>query len=248
MKVDVLDYGFVELIDKMGSDYRILESARVSTGSEPIKGDDKDRGLIRYMYRNQHVSPFEQCQFTFKVKAPIFVFRQWHRHRTQSYSEQSGRYTEFQPEFYKPVKWRLQSKTNHQGSQGELELFENEQVGYEYDYAMKDVYEFYNKLTDMGIAKELARNIIPVAQYSTMYVTIDLRNLFHFLELRLHAHAQYEIRVYAEAMLEILKSLPEFKWSVEIFEDELELSNIIQDLKNKYKMDYDKLKQKLREI
>ena len=114
--VKVLDFGEVELIDRMGDDYRILQSARVSTGSSAKKGDKEDRGLIRYLYKNQHLSPFEQVQFTFRIKCPIFVARQWFRHRTFSYNEYSGRYSKMIEEMYLPENFRVQGIKNHQGS------------------------------------------------------------------------------------------------------------------------------------
>lgn len=231
----VLDYGEVELIDRMGDDYRILQSARVSTGSEAQKGDKEDRGLIRYLYKNQHLSPFEQVQFTFRVKCPIFVARQWFRHRAFSYNEYSGRYSKMIDDMYLPESFRIQGVKNHQGS-GELVKEEANSI---LQQKFKEFYEssldLYNDTLDSGIAKELARLVVPVSNYTEFYFTADLRNLFHFLELRLHSHAQLEIRVFAEAIMQMLKEIPELKWSVEIFEEMRDINYLILDCIDKEK-------------
>ncbi len=249
MKVNVLDKGFVELIDLMGDDYRILQSARVSTGSTPKKGDARDRGLIRYLYRNQHMSPFEQVTLTFHVKAPIFVVRQWFRHRTASYNEASARYKELPVEIYDPEEWRVQGKINHQGSG---EMIANAELTGELKQSYKETSdleaETYRKMLDKGVSRELARLVMPVGQYTEFYETVNLRNLFHFLELRLHEHAQYEIRVFADVLLQILKSRKELTWSVEVFEEMMELDHLVQKLKNSYKNETAELKKGLQKL
>lgn len=246
MKVKVLDKGFVELVDIMGDDYRILQSARVSTGSNPKKGDTKDRGLIRYLYRNQHMTPFEQVTLTFHVKAPIFVVRQWFRHRTASYNEASARYKELPVEVFDPKEWRKQGTVNHQGSGQSItsqEILDN--LNNEYQDVVNLEGDLYQKMLSQGISRELARLIMPVAQYTEFYETVSLRNLFHFLELRLHEHAQYEIRVYAEAIFKILKNQKELSWSIEIFNDMLKIDYLVQELKNLYKNGLSTLEKKL---
>ena len=218
-EINVLDHGSVKLVDFMGSDYSILRSARVSTGSSPSKGDEKDRQLIRYLFINQHSTPFEFAQFHFYVKCPIFVARQWFRTRTASYNEASARYKEFEPEAYVPESWRIQDTKNKQSSKNmddvALEAKADDLIDNSFDIA----YGAYNEMLEDGIAKEQARIVMPVAQYTEFYFSINLRNLLHFLELRLSPHAQYEIRVYAEAILQLLKDTNKFNWTVEVFEE-----------------------------
>lgn len=220
IKYAVLDHGFVELVDLMGDDQKILKSARVSTGGSESKGDVKDRGLIRYLYKNKHLTPFEQVAVTFHIKAPIFVVRQWFRHRTQSYNEYSARYSEMIEDFYVPSEVYKQSDSNHQGRA--QETVEDSPLIVDDIRAMyEEVNNFYHDLLEDGVAKEQARVIMPVGQYTEFYTTMNLRNLFAFLTLRLDEHAQYEIRLYAETMLKILEIDIEekLKWSVEVFKE-----------------------------
>jgi thymidylate synthase (FAD) len=197
----VLDAGFVRLVDHMGDDASVVRSARVSYGIGS-KGVDEDAKLINYMMRNGHTSPFEHVQFTFHVKCPLFVARQWQRHRTWSYNELSARYAPVREEFYIPEahQVRLQSATNKQGSAepmdaeaAALSVGDMEQV---YSYA----YETYKELIAAGVARELARSVLPVGMYTQFYGSVNLHNLLHFMELRQDEHAQYEIRVYANAL------------------------------------------------
>jgi len=215
----VLNHGEIELIDHMGSDLRICEAARVSTGSKADKGPEKNKKLIEYLYMNNHVSPFEKVVLEFYVKCPIFVARQWFRHRTMSFNEKSARYSEFKWETYIPYDWRKQDNKNKQGSS---EIVNPEFNSNWLNTLLEDSYQkscdAYNELLLFGVAREQARTIMPVGQYTEFFMTVNLRNLFHFLELRLHPHAQYEIRVYAEAILKILKSLPNLEFSVNIFD------------------------------
>jgi thymidylate synthase (FAD) len=230
-RLDVLDKGYVELIDHMGNDYRILEAARMSTGAIPKKGDKKDRKLIHYLYKNQHMSPFEMAVFTFKIKTPIFVARQWFRHRIGSFNEKSARYTEFTWEYYEPDSFRLQDTENKQGSVDDI------LIDAEHFDAMADLYDVediassvYTYWLQKGIAKEQARQVMTVGQYTEFMWTVNLRSLLHFLELRLHPHAQKEIRVYAEAILSILHALEdEFKWTLEIFQEDIRMRWKIQE-------------------
>lgn len=220
MTVNVLDKGFVRLVDKMGDDYRILEAARISTGSAPKKGDEKDRKLIHYLYRNNHLSPFEQAVFTFHVKMPIFIARQWMRHRTFSFNEFSARYAQMPEEFYLPKKLSNQDKKNHQSSSSPLDEKLNESLLSEFEESCKKSFETYRHFLAQGISREQARMVLPVNLYTQVYMTVNLRNLFHFLKLRLHNHAQWEIRQYASAILKILRQLPDFKWSLEVFDED----------------------------
>jgi len=203
--INVLDHGFVRLVDHMGSDLAISRAARVSYNAEARPEDDK---LIRYLHDNRHTTPFESVIFTFEVKAPIFVFRQWHRHRTWSYNEVSARYTELPEEYYLPDLDQIttQHRDNKQmrtTKQHPNAKFFQDQIRYSCNNAFKD----YKEMIESGIPRELARFVLPVATYSRMFATVDLHNLFHFLRLRLHEHAQYEIRVYAGAMLKLIKPI-----------------------------------------
>lgn len=218
-KRNVLDHGYVEIVDMLGNDHRVLETARISTGAAPVKGDEKDKGLIRYLYKNEHLTPFEQVVLTFKIKAPIFVFRQWMRHRSWSYNEYSGRYSEMIQDGYIPKTFHKQSDTNHQGSGEDYEKSESDAIRGDFADTFFQLNGTYENFINDGMAKEQARMILPVSQYSMMFGTVNLRNLFHFLELRLDAHAQYEIRVYAEAIMEMLENIDSLKWSVGVFKE-----------------------------
>jgi thymidylate synthase (FAD) len=203
-KVDVLDHGFVRLVDHMGDDLSIVRSARVSYNADWRSGDEegKDEKLIKYLWKNKHTSPFESVVFTFEVKAPIFVFRQWHRHRTWSFNEISARYTELDEGYYVPAieKITTQSKSNKQMRTDEQHPFA-EDIARAIDQSNMLAFEMYRQLLIDGCPRELARSVLPVGAYSRMFATVDLHNLLHFLKLRLHEHSQYEIRVYAEAIL-----------------------------------------------
>ena len=201
----VLDHGFVRLVDYMGGDTRIVQAARVSYG-EGTKSYRKDKGLINYLLRNEHTSPFEQVVFTFHTKMPIFVARQWVRHRTARLNEISGRYSILKDEFYVPETTAIapQSTDNKQGrSKERFAPKEEEHIRSALSDGQHDAYRAYQGLLDTGLARELARINLPLSTYTEWYWQIDLHNLFHFLRLRLDPHAQYEIRAYAEVMNEI---------------------------------------------
>lgn len=209
-RIDVLDHGFVRLIESMGSDLSIVRNARVSYDAEWRTGEDegKDAKLLNYLIKNKHTSPFESCCFTFEVKAPIFVFRQWHRHRTWSFNEISARYAELPEEFYVPALEQItqQSASNKQMRTDEV----NENAAIiqaNIRVTSKDSFETYQNMIQLGCPRELARSVLPVGTYSHMFATVDLHNLMHFLKLRLHSHSQYEIRVYAEAMLKLIEPI-----------------------------------------
>lgn len=212
MKIDVLDQGFVRLVDHMGSDLSVVRAARVSYNADWRTGEDegKDEKLIGYLMKNRHTSPFEAVTFTFEVKAPIFVFRQWHRHRTWSYNEISARYTELDEGFYVPDPDKVGRQS--QSSKQAREITGNETREATVAAALirghcEESFEKYRTLIGMGIPRELARSVLPVAAYSRMFATIDLHNLMGFLRLRLNPHAQYEIKVYAQAMRELAGSI-----------------------------------------
>jgi thymidylate synthase (FAD) len=196
----VLDKGFVRLVDYMGGDDRIVQSARVSYGSG-TKSFREDKGLINYLLRNEHTSPFEQVVFTFHTKMPIFVARQWVRHRTARVNEISGRYSVMKNEFYvpDPEDIAFQSQDNKQGrSTDEIPSELKERVRTLLEDEQEQVYGNYSALLDENVARELARINLPLSLYTEWYWQMDLKNMFHFLKLRMDAHAQMEIRVYAE--------------------------------------------------
>lgn len=209
-EIKVLDHGLVRLVDHMGNDLSIVRAARVSYDADWRTGDDagKDEKLIRYLMRNRHTSPFEAVTFTFEVKAPIFVLRQWHRHRTWSYNEVSARYSELPDEFYVPdvadittqsaSNKQMRTETQHPQAAEMQDLMRK---------AMMAAFDTYKELLSRGCPRELARSVLPCSTYSRMFATVDLHNLFHFLCLRLHEHAQKEIRVYAEAMLKLVEPI-----------------------------------------
>jgi thymidylate synthase (FAD) len=203
----VLDKGFIRLVDYMGGDARIVQSARVSYG-DGTKTVREDEGLIDYLLRHQHTSPFEQVSLTFHVKLPIFVARQWIRHRTARVNEISGRYSIMKDECYIPAAEDVcfQSNDNKQGRSTEAVPEETVQaVRAQLERTQKQAFGDYNALIEQDIARELARINLPLSTYTEWYWQIDLHNLFHFLRLRCDSHAQKEIRVYAEVMLEICR-------------------------------------------
>ncbi|MFA5698803.1 MAG: FAD-dependent thymidylate synthase [Sphaerochaeta sp.] len=203
----VLDHGFVRLVDYLGSDERIVQSARVSYGSG-TKTYRQDKGLINYLLRNDHTSPFEQVNFTFHIKMPIFVARQWIRHRTARVNEISGRYSVMAEEFYVPAAEHInfQSEDNKQGRMDEaVDPALAKEIQEILAADQKRSYETYEQLLAMGLARELARINLPLSMYTEWYWQMDLHNLFHFLALRLDPHAQWEIRVYAEKILDIIR-------------------------------------------
>ncbi|MFH1373124.1 MAG: FAD-dependent thymidylate synthase [bacterium] len=205
----VLDHGFVRLVDYMGDDAAIVQAARVSYG-EGTKKVSEDRGLIRYLMRRRHTSPLEMVEFKFHVKLPIFVARQWIRHRTANVNEYSGRYSVMKQEFYvpQPDDIRYQSTVNKQGRSEEEVPDELKQKVVEYlQKSQSDAFENYQELIDTGLARELARIGLPLSLYTEWYWKIDLHNLFHFLRLRLDAHAQWEIQQYAKVMADIVKDI-----------------------------------------
>jgi thymidylate synthase (FAD) len=209
VRIDVLDRGFVRLVDYLGGDDRIVQSARVSYG-DGTKSAREDADLIDYLLRHKHTSPFEQVVLTFHVKMPIFVARQWIRHRTARLNEISGRYSVMRDEFYVPRadEVRFQSEVNKQGSSAsEVPGPLREAISEEMLVAQEAAYSQYQEMLDQGIARELARVNLPLSLYTEMYWQIDLNNLFHFLRLRLDEHAQYEIRVFAEAIAECARAV-----------------------------------------
>ena len=214
-----LNLGFVRLVDYMGGDESIVQAARVSYG-KGTKTVNEDRGLIRYLMRHMHTTPFEMVELKFHVKLPIFVARQWIRHRTANVNEYSGRYSVMKDEFYIPDHNSIhyQSLRNKQGrAQEEVPAELRQKVLDILTNAQHQTYAEYEQMLEAEIARELARIHLPLSLYTEWYWKIDLHNLFHFLRLRIDPHAQYEIRVYGEAMAEVTKKVAPM--ASEAFED-----------------------------
>ncbi|TFL19864.1 FAD-dependent thymidylate synthase [Jannaschia formosa] len=223
----VLDHGFVRVIDYMGDDAAITQAARVSYG-RGTKAVSNDEGLIRYLMRHWHSTPFEMCEIKLHVKLPVFVARQWVRHRTANVNEYSARYSILDREFYIPAESDLaaQSSTNNQGRGAALS---GEEAARVLDWLREDSTRAYDHYAAMigeeapdgapqqGLARELARMNLPANIYTQWYWKVDLHNLFHFLRLRADAHAQMEIRVYAETLCQIVKDWVPYAYSA--FED-----------------------------
>jgi thymidylate synthase (FAD) len=205
--LSVLDKGFIRVIDYMGDDSAIVQAARVSYG-DGTKTLNDDRGLIRTLMRNWHTSPFEMCELKLHIKLPVFIARQWLRHRTASLNEISGRYSIIKDEFYFPKQALIctQSQTNKQGSAEPL----LEDISLDWRDQLEDhcyeSYQFYQKSLDKSISREISRISLPLNTYTEMYWKIDLHNLLHFIRLREDQHAQQEIRLYAETIMEIIEN------------------------------------------
>ena len=222
-EIKLLNDGMIRLIDHMGSDLSVIRNARVSYDAEWRTGEDagKDEKLINFLYANGHNTPFESATITFEIKAPIFVFRQWHRHRTQSYNELSARYKELPEEFYIPELDQIttQSSDNKQMRPNE-QNFHASAIAEMIEVQNSSSFFAYHKMLELGCPREIARSVLPVGTYSHMFATMNLHNLFRFLSERLHPHAQYEIRVYAQAMLDMIRPL--YPVCVEAFEKGLQ--------------------------
>ena len=216
--IPILDHGFLRLIDYMGNDAAIVQAARVSYG-RGTKKMSEDRGLINYLIRHRHSTPFEMCEIKFHVKMPIFIARHWLRHRTASVNEYSARYSILDREFYIPDPLQLASQSL-QNKQGREDVLVGEEAARVLQILKEDSAQCYDHYEEMlneggdgtpldpnrhGLTRELARMNLPVNCYTQFYWKIDLHNFMHFLSLRGDSHAQYEIRVYAQKMLEILK-------------------------------------------
>tara|TARA_A100001515_G_scaffold11659_3_gene9098 strand:+ start:10776 stop:11477 length:702 start_codon:yes stop_codon:yes gene_type:complete len=209
------DVGFVELVDHMGSDLTIVNSARVSFGKHKDELDQKDKKLISYLVKHRHTSTFEHNVVTFRLRVPLFVRSQHHRHRTWSYNEISRRYTDVDINFYEPQSFRSQHDTNRQASN--LDSFDpfidSEKItgGTTASYLVRNHHKkslaLYNKLLENGVCREQARGVLPQNMYTEYYATVNLNNLLKFIDLRTHAGAQVEIQDLANGMLQIARSL-----------------------------------------
>jgi thymidylate synthase (FAD) len=218
--IQALDHGFVRVVDYMGNDDSVVQAARVSYGAG-TKKVNADKALINYLIAHHHTTPFEMCEIKFHIKLPIFVARQWIRHRTASVNEYSARYSIVEDEFYVPRPEHLaaQSKINHQG-RDENKILNSAEQKRVLEILKEDSLKSYEHYLEMinqdaagnivdekkeGLARELARMNLPLSCYTQWYWKIDLHNLLHFLRLRADSHAQYEIRVYADIMLDMVK-------------------------------------------
>ncbi|MEJ5350304.1 MAG: FAD-dependent thymidylate synthase [Melioribacteraceae bacterium] len=200
-KFPVLDDGFVRVIDYMGSDESIVQAARVSYG-KGTKKVSEDRGLIRYLMRNRHTTPFEMCEIKFHLRVPMDTWRQWIRHRTANVNEYSTRYSIAIDATQKtePNQWRLQAKDNKQGSNGFLDESIGKKLSEREEELQNFAREIYQERLELGVAREQARKDLPLSTYTEAYWKIDLHNLLHFLSLRMDSHAQFEIRSYANVI------------------------------------------------
>jgi thymidylate synthase (FAD) len=209
----VLDKGFIEVIDKLGSDLTVVNSARVSFGKRKKTFENKDKILVRFLAENKHFSPFRHLVVQFHIKAPEFVMRQWYKHvvgieTTSSYptkdhawNEVSGRYIPVN-DFYEPPFWRAQSLDNKQASEGTVE--KQDKANELFKEAMDKMLDSYSKLLELGVAKEQARILLPLNQYSEIYWTASFQAIMNFIDLRDETHAQWEIREYAIAMKDLM--------------------------------------------
>jgi len=211
-------HGFVRLVDTMGDDMAVVRAARVSYGNES-KGEKADEKLIHYLMQHNHGTPFEHIVFTFHIKCPIFVARQWFRHRIGSFNEISGRYTELATEFFVPTTLRENKTANHQASiEGDFTDDEIQSMLSEWNYALEIAESTYESLLEKGVAREQARAVLPIGTYTEFYWTVNLRSLFNFIRLRTADDSQAEMREYADTIQAIAKDYA--KWSFEAFESE----------------------------
>lgn len=204
----------IALVRVSGSDVDVANAARVSYGKFVTQISDRDAQLIRFLLEHNHTSPFEHNQFSFRIKAPLFVARQWMRHRMNSYNEISYRYVKAPMEFYIPPKFRWQDTVNRQASVGS---YEDKTTTELYKQVIEASVQTYEKLLESGVCRELARGVLPMCTYTQFIFTCNLHSLMHFLRLRLHAGAQYEIQMFARALLQLTQ--PHFPVSLAIWRE-----------------------------
>ena len=212
MKSNVLDKGFIEVVDSLGNDLTVVNSARVSFGKRKTKFDKSDERLVRYLAKHKHYSPFRHLQVQFHIKAPEFVMRQWYKHvvgiettsnssaKDHAWNEISGRYVEVE-DFYIPEIWRKQSKDNKQASEGQLDEEQNSRAVWYYKVALDTTKNLYDKMLMIGVAKEQARAMLPLSQYTEVYWTASFQAIMNFIELRNEKTSQVEIQEYARVLL-----------------------------------------------
>jgi thymidylate synthase (FAD) len=228
MKKQVLNKGFVEVIDSLGSDLTVVNSARVSFGKRKETYDKSDRALVRYLAKHKHFSPFRHMVVQFHLKAPEFVMRQWYKHvvgieTTSSYptkdhawNEISGRYTPVS-DYYIPEIWRKQSEDNKQASEGELDKLQQKRMSHLYERYLFEVERVYDTMVDAGMAKEQARVVLPLSQYTEVYWTASFQAIMNFIELRDETTAQWEIQQYAKCLKEMMYEI--YPETVKIWSD-----------------------------
>ena len=228
MKKQVLNKGFVEVIDSLGSDLTVVNSARVSFGKRKETYDKSDRALVRYLAKHKHFSPFRHMVVQFHLKAPEFVMRQWYKHvvgieTTSSYptkdhawNEISGRYTPVS-DYYIPEIWRKQSEDNKQASEGELDKLQQKRMSHLYERYLFEVERVYDTMVDAGMAKEQARVVLPLSQYTEVYWTASFQAIMNFIELRDETTAQWEIQEYAKCLKEMMYEI--YPETVKIWSD-----------------------------
>lgn len=214
----------LELVRVSGSDLDIVNAARVSYGKVSTQISDRDKALIKFLMEHDHTSPFEHNQLSFRVKAPIYVTRQWMRHRINSYNEISYRYVKAPLEFYVPTTWRQQDNKNKQSSFGQLH---EPAILETYKKALAEAYQAYEQLLAQGVCREQARGLLPLCTYTEFIYTCNLNALMHFIKLRTHTGAQYEIRCYAEEMFRL--AYKHFPVSLDVFRSKLDgrLDNLV---------------------
>ena len=218
MKSQVLDKGFIEVVDSLGNDLTVVNSARVSFGKRKTKFDKSDERLVRYLAKYKHYSPFRHLQVQFHIKAPEFVMRQWYKHvvgiettsnssaKDHAWNEISGRYVPVE-DFYIPEVWRKQSEDNKQASEGVLDDLQQKRMTSVFNEYMRQVEMAYDRMIDAGMAKEQARIILPLNQYTEVYWTASFQAVMNFIELRNEKTSQIEIQEYAKVMLEQMKEV-----------------------------------------
>ncbi len=208
-EIKVLNKGFVRLIDHMGSDLSVVNAARVSFGKVKTVFEESDALLVDYLAAHEHTSPFRHTALTLHVKAPIFVFRQWMKHRIGSeFNEISGRYVEFpEDEFFVPEQFRRQAKVNKQGSEGSIDPAHQARAMESYLESCRGAVAHYKELLSLGVCREQARCVLPLGLYSEVYWTVSLQAVAHFIRLRADSHAQWEIQQYAAAVRAVVEPL-----------------------------------------
>lgn len=211
--VKILDKGFVKLVEAMGGDQGIVDAARVSYGGTS-KGEEQDKKLIDYLMRHSHMTPFEHSVFKFHINCPIFVARQWFRHRMASYNEISARYVEVKDEFYIPSAWRAQDVKNKQSSVAAPAL-DHKALTEKFQAQIQSSLSVYREMIAAGVAREMARMVLPVNLYTQFYWTVNARSLMNFISLRADVHAQWEIQQYAEALAQVFAE--KMPWTYDAF-------------------------------
>ena len=218
IKSDVLDKGFIEVVDSLGNDLTVVNSARVSFGKRKEKWDKSDERLVRYLAKHKHYSPFRHLQVQFHIKAPEFVMRQWYKHvvgiettsnssaKDHAWNEISGRYVPVE-DFYYPSVWRKQSDDNKQASEGVLDDLQQKRMNDTYNELMRQVEMAYDRMIDVGVAKEQARIVLPLNQYTEVYWTASFQAVMNFIELRNEKTSQIEIQEYAKVLLQQMKEV-----------------------------------------